>query len=161
MQRALILRFFRYDHLPGISRKSQDDQARKGKYELFIETYISLLITALKYNRICPSDSFSKCKTVLLTGLAIIDMLIFVDLLSEIAIWYLETDAFIDAIGVATTHLVGLLKWSYCTIRNKKLFDVLANLEKCHLLCQRIDTTKEGMYKLFTFQFVNYICIYN
>ncbi|XP_032684229.1 odorant receptor 33b-like [Odontomachus brunneus] len=66
------------------------------------------------------------------------------NILSEIAVITMGTNEVADVIGVFTTHFNGLLKWSYCTIKNRRLFDLILKLEKCHVLCQRIDSTKEG-----------------
>lgn len=145
---TLALQFSRYDHLPGMNWKSQNDEACKRNDALSIGRYIPFLLAALKYARMYPAESFSMSKIVILTGLVVIVIvLILMNLLSEIAIIVMSTNENVvaDAIGVFTTHLGGLLKWSYCTTKNRRLLDIMMKLEKCHVLCQRIDSTKEGM----------------
>ncbi|XP_025161171.1 uncharacterized protein LOC112590023 isoform X1 [Harpegnathos saltator] len=133
-----------YDHLPGMTRESRDDEARERKHVLPIENYIPFLITALQYARIWPAP-FSVYKIALLTGLLVIlFVIILANLLAEIVLIIMGTnvDDLTDIIGVITAHIQGLLKWWYFLTNKKELFDIMMKLNKCHVFCQRID--KEG-----------------
>lgn len=144
---TLTLRFFRYDHLPGMNRKSQDDEARNGQHTLSIERYFPFLLAMLKNTRMYASEQFLTFKIVFLTGLAVFFMvLIFVNLIADIGIIIVgvNADQFADVVSILSTHIVGLIKWLYCTTNNRKLFGITQKLERCHVLCQRIDSTVEG-----------------
>lgn len=130
-----------------MSWNSQEDEARKGKHVLSVERYIPFLLVALKYARMCPAESFPMYKIVFLTGLVVVVIVtIFLNLLSEVAIIVIgmDGDGTADVISVLSTHVVGLMKWCYCTTYNGRLFDIVKKLERCHVFCQRIDSTMEG-----------------
>ncbi|XP_050450947.1 odorant receptor 4-like isoform X1 [Cataglyphis hispanica] len=134
-----------------MNRKSNDDQAEIKKKDVSIEYYISDLLVILGYARIWPVD-FSLCKMLFSTGVIIIlisaNSLI---LLAEIVQLTMINDLklFANIIGVICLHLAGLIKWCYCIKGNRQIVDIAIKLEKCHVLCQQIDNSKEGcrMYR--------------
>lgn len=129
--------------------KSQDNEAHKGKHVFSIESYFPRLMVALKYSRMFPSEfcEFSMIKIAFLTGLVVtFTAIIFINLISEIAVIIVGVngDQIADVISVSSTHALGIVKWYQCTINNRKIFNIVNKLERCHVLCQRVDSTIEG-----------------
>ncbi|CAL1677976.1 unnamed protein product [Lasius platythorax] len=131
-----------------MNRKSNDDQTEiERKDVISVEYYISYLLVIFGYARIWHVDSFSLCKMLFSTGATIVFILgNFLLLLSEIVAFMMSNDlkVFANIIGVICMHLVGLMKWCYCIKENRQIVDLTMKLEKCHVLCQQIDNSREG-----------------
>lgn len=130
---------------PNINRES--GKACMGEDTISLEYYIAYLLRILGYARIWPVESFSRLKTLLSTGATIVfisanSLLLF----SEIVALTMNNDLklFANIIGVIGMHAVGLIKWCYCLRKNREIIDIVAKLEKCHVLCQKIDKSEEG-----------------
>ncbi|XP_011701733.1 PREDICTED: odorant receptor 13a-like [Wasmannia auropunctata] len=133
-------------YFPDMNRKDEDDKSR-GKDALSLEYYIKYLLLALGYARIWPTESFSPLKILLSWGATIVFISAnFLLLFSEIVVLTMNNDLklFANIIGVINMHFVGLMKWCYCIWRNKEIVDIVEQLKKCHVLCQRINDSKKG-----------------
>jgi len=129
---------------PNINRESK---ACTGKDAISLEYYIAYLLRILKYSRIWPVESFSRLKILLSTGATIVFISAsFLLLLSEIVAVMMNNNLklFANIIGVISMHAMGLIKWCYCLRKNREIINIVAKLEKCHVLCQKIDKSEEG-----------------
>lgn len=145
-----------------MNRMSENDKACEREDTIFLEDYVASLLRVLSYACIWPAKSFS-LKILITTGMTIVfistnSVLLF----SEIASLALINDLklFASIIGVIGMHAVGLLKWCYCIRKSNEVIDIMTKLEKCHVLCQRIDKSEEGIYKLFIIISVTYLCFH-
>lgn len=130
--------------------KSGDDETScKRRNATSLRYYIANLLVTLEYARIWPDDeSFSSCKILLSSGATIILICAnFLLLFSEIAVLTMRCnlELFANIIGVIGMHAVGLIKWCYCIRKNGIIVDLMMTLERCHVLCQRIDNSEDGM----------------
>lgn len=110
--------------------------------------YMEYLFRVLEYARIWPNESSSLLKISLSAGTTFFFMLMnFLLLSSEIVALTININIklFANIIGVICMHAVGFMKWCYCVRKNEKLIDLVSQLEKCHVLCQKIDKSEEGM----------------
>lgn len=136
-------------------RKSENDKACGTGA---IEFYSEYLFRILGYACIWSTGSFPLFKLLLSTGATIIFISAnFLLLFSEIVVLTMNINLklFANIIGVIGMHFVGLIKWCYCIWRNRKIVDIVAQLEKCHVLCQKIDES-EGTWKLSVITSVTY-----
>lgn len=120
-----------------------------------MEYYISYLLVIFGYGRIWHVDSLNKM--LFSTGATTIFILgNFLVLLSEIVALMMNNDLkiFANIIGVICMHLVGLMKWCYCIKENHQIVDIAIKLEKCHVLCQQIDDSKEGKSIIIVCQYM-------
>ncbi|XP_071645983.1 uncharacterized protein [Temnothorax longispinosus] len=134
---------------PNMNRKSENAKAWR-EDAIFLDSlqhYIAYLLRILGYTRIWPIESFSLLKMLLLTGTTIIFIsALFLLLLAEILMLTMNINLklFASVIGVISLHCTALTKWCYCIWKNRKIVDLVMKLEKCHVLCQRIDKSDEG-----------------
>ncbi|XP_020292359.1 odorant receptor 13a-like [Pseudomyrmex gracilis] len=135
--------------------KSGDDETCKRRNATSLSYYIASLLVTLEYARIWPDgESFPSCKILLSSGATIIFICAnFLLLLSEIAVLTMRCnlELFANIIGVIGMHAVGLVKWCYCIKTNGIIVDMVMTLEKCHVLCQRIDNSEDG-YQIYRSQ---------
>lgn len=130
-----------------MNRKNKDDRARKREDAISLEYYIAHLLLVLEYANIWPVESFSPLKILLSTGGTIIfisinSLLLFSEIVAVMMINDLKL--FASIIGVIGMHAVGLMKWCYCIRKNREIVDIVTKLERCHVLCQRLDNSEEG-----------------
>ncbi|KYN04844.1 hypothetical protein ALC62_04228 [Cyphomyrmex costatus] len=134
-----------------MNRKSEDNKAYR-REDISLENYITNLLLVLGYACIWPVKSFSFLKVLLLTAATFVFILTnFLLLFSEIMALMMSNDLklFANIIGVISMHAVGLIKWCYCIKKKRKIIDLFLKLEKCHVLCQRIDNSEKG-YRIYT-----------
>jgi len=141
-----------------MNRKS--DKAYRREDATFVEYYIAYLLLILEYARIWPAESFSPLKILISMGATIIFILAnFLLVISEMVALTMNNDLklFVSIIGAICMHIVGLIKWCYCIQKNRKIVNIVGKLEKCHVLCQRIDNSKEGTSIIY-YCSVIYLC---
>lgn len=144
-----------------MSRKDEDDKVCRREDAVSLESYIAYLLLVLGYARIWPVESFSPLKILLSTGATIVFILTnFLLLLSEIVALTMNNDLklFANIIGVIGMHAVGLIKWCYCIWKHREIIDIMMKLEKCHVLCQRIDDSDEGTSIIYFVATVTCLC---
>lgn len=125
---------------------SRDDESR-GTDAISIKRYMEYLFRVLEYGRIWPTESFSLFKILLSMAATIFFISTNVILLfSEIVALTMNINMklFANIIGVIGMHAVGLIKWCYCIRKNRKIVDIMIQLEKCHVLCRKLDSSEEG-----------------
>ncbi|XP_025075235.1 odorant receptor 83a-like [Pogonomyrmex barbatus] len=116
-----------------------------------LEYYIEYLLMILGYARIWPTESFSPLEILFSTvATAIFISTNFLLLFTEIVALMMSNDLelFANIVGVIGMHSVGLIKWCYCIRKNKEIVDIVEQLKKCHVLCQRIDNSEKG-YRIY------------
>lgn len=131
---------------PRTMNRSGSDKARRTD-ATSLQHYMEYLFRILEYARIWSNESSSLLKISLSTAATIFLMLSnFLLLFCEIVALTININIklFANIIGVICMHLVGLIKWCYCIWKNRKFIDIIMQLEKCHVLCQKIDKSEEG-----------------
>ncbi|XP_067209476.1 odorant receptor 4-like [Linepithema humile] len=126
---------------------NRSNDAWKKEDAVSLKYYIANLLVVFGYARIWPDESFVLCKIFFSTAAtATFISANFVLLLSEIAALTMSNslELFANIIGVICMHAVGLIKWCYCINKKREVVDLVMKLEKCHVLCQRIDRSERG-----------------
>lgn len=145
----LSLRFLRSTTSPpstDMSLESDGESRVQERCDVSLEHYIEYLLIELEYVGAWPLKVTS-LKTHLSKAMAILSSLtLFVLVLLEAAMLLIYKDLrlFANIIGMIILHTVDFMKRVYFMQEKKKIRDTVVKLEKCHVLCQRIDDSQEG-----------------
>jgi len=125
-------------------REKVDDKHERGDA---MDHYIASLLAVLRYARIWSAEPLALRETLLSTAATSVFVAgNFLLLLSEMAALTLDMnlEIFAKIMSITSMHGLGFVKWCYCIRRGGEMVGILMKLQKCHVLCQRIDDCDEG-----------------
>jgi len=130
---------------PSMHRGKDDDKPHERGEG--IDHYIASLLAMLRCARIWRAGSLAlRERLFLTTATSVLIAANFLLLLSEVAVLTpdIDLEMFAKMISVISMHISGLIKWCYCIRRGGEIAGIVMKLQKCHVLCQRINSCEEG-----------------
>jgi hypothetical protein len=116
-----------------------------------IDHYIASLLAVFRYARIWPAESLALRERLLSTvATSVLIAANFLLLLSELAALTpdIDLEMFAKIISSISMHNSNLVKWCYCIWRGGEIVSIVMKLQKCHVLCQRINNCEKGIVSM-------------